>query len=33
MTGVGQVLFAFFEDYLKARRAFGPARFEAIGTQ
>jgi hypothetical protein len=33
MNGVGQVIFAFFEDYLKTRRASGQVRFEAIGTR
>ena len=34
MTSVGQVLFAFFEDYLKAQKGLhGPVRSEATGTQ
>jgi len=33
MNSVGQTIFAFFEDYLKAKRGSGQALFEAIGTR
>jgi hypothetical protein len=33
MIGVGQVLFAFFEDHLKTQKGLRPVQCEVIGTQ